>query len=363
MPDRNPTIWLRPPHTGAKHSIFRRHLEAWFPKLSWTGLVRVIDGFAGPGEYSRGEPGSPLIAVQVAQYHKANLSKCRIEFEFIEERTDRFLHLEAKIAELDVPYNITIRTRKASFKNALKADLDEVNRTGTHFPPSFVMIDPLGFEGVPMASIERLARQPRSEVLISFMYDSVTRWLSDSRNSSNFNELFDSTSWQHALAMSSADDRRDFLLGLYVEQLRSHGWRYTRTFEMRDEDNRTEYFLVFATNHIDGLKVMKQAMWKVDPSGGFVFSDATDKRQLTLFDPTPNYSQLKALILQRFGQEPEVPIEVLEEYVLVETAFRETHFRRQILDPMEKSATLETLRSTRKGRVGYPPGTVIRFRV
>ena len=33
--------------------------------------------------------------------------------------------------------------------------------------------------------------------------------------------------------------------------------------------------LVFATHNIEGLKAIKEAMWMVDPSGDYVFSDAT----------------------------------------------------------------------------------------
>ena len=49
-------VWPLSPHTAAKHSILRRHLDAFYPKLSsFHGRVVIIDGFAGPGEYTGGE--------------------------------------------------------------------------------------------------------------------------------------------------------------------------------------------------------------------------------------------------------------------------------------------------------------------
>ena len=68
-------LWERKPHTGAKHDILRRHLNAWFPILTrWNERVGFIDGFAGPGEYLGGEPGSPAIALKAAISHA---SDCR----------------------------------------------------------------------------------------------------------------------------------------------------------------------------------------------------------------------------------------------------------------------------------------------
>jgi len=136
--------------------------------------------------------------------------------------------------------------------------------------------------------------------------------------------------------------------------------QYARTFEMVDEGNRTEYFLIYATHSLDGLKAIKSAMWNVDPSGSFQFSDATVSSQLTLFSPEPNYAQLKAMILTKFAG-ADVSVESLEEFVIVETPFREAHYKRQILSPMEKNSELTVVRSSRQKVLTYPAGTVIRF--
>ena len=60
------------PHTEAKHDILRYHMGAWFPILgrSSSGPLQYIDGFAGPGEYGLGEPGSPIIALHLVQTHR-----------------------------------------------------------------------------------------------------------------------------------------------------------------------------------------------------------------------------------------------------------------------------------------------------
>lgn len=53
------------PHTGAKHRLLRRYLNAWLPILASSyRQVALVDGFASAGRYSTGQPGSPLIMVE-----------------------------------------------------------------------------------------------------------------------------------------------------------------------------------------------------------------------------------------------------------------------------------------------------------
>src|SRR5258708_20466647 len=85
--------WPLDPHTQGKHEVLRHYLGAWFPILgSRPGRIVFIDGFAGPGEYTGGEKGSPLIALEVLRQHRAKL-KAKVTFFFIEKDTKRADHL------------------------------------------------------------------------------------------------------------------------------------------------------------------------------------------------------------------------------------------------------------------------------
>ncbi|TMB69882.1 MAG: three-Cys-motif partner protein TcmP, partial [Chloroflexi bacterium] len=208
-----------------------------------------------------------------------------------------------------------------------------------HMAPSLIMVDPFGFTGMPYRLIAKAASQPRSEFLISFMYESVVRWRNHPDHVQTFDSLFGCPDWRRADDLATPKERKTFLIDLYLTQLRSAGMQYARGFEMLDTGNRTEYFLIFATHSIEGLKAMKAAMWKVDPTGRFEFSDATVSSQLTLFAPEPSYQQLRELLVGRFAGRS-VSISAIEEFVVVETAFRETHYKRQILAPMERAGQL-----------------------
>ncbi len=91
MPDPKPTIWDMEPHTETKHEVLRRYLDAWLPIMAQTyPRIIYLDGFAGPGIYSKRELGSPVIAISRAMEHTlARRFRAEIFFAFIEARPDR----------------------------------------------------------------------------------------------------------------------------------------------------------------------------------------------------------------------------------------------------------------------------------
>jgi hypothetical protein len=59
-------LWQLEAHTEAKHRLDKRYLDAWWPiflQQRWVKRVTYVDAFAGPGEYSGGEEGSPVFAL------------------------------------------------------------------------------------------------------------------------------------------------------------------------------------------------------------------------------------------------------------------------------------------------------------
>lgn len=359
MADKYPTIWDLQPHTAAKHAILRRYLQAWFPKLTaFNSRVVFIDGFAGPGRYTGGEPGSPMVAMETAIQHSHDLSKKELVFLFIEEDEERYLHLVEEIQKLQPPAYIKVQHAHGTFDDTLKQVVEALG--DSHMAPALILVDPFGVKGLPFVTLEKLAGYPKSEFLISFMYESMNRFLTTPEFEPHLDEMFEVTGWREAVGIPDKVARHRFLVELYSSRLGDIGMDYRRTFEMRDAGDRVEYDLVFASHSIEGLKAMKDAMWKVDPSGSYRFSDATNPNQLTLFAHEPDIQQLKDRILERFGGR-QASVELVERFVVAETAFRETHYKQQVLKPMEESGQLHVVSSKRKRRFAYPSGTVLRF--
>jgi three-Cys-motif partner protein len=359
------TVWDLEPHTAAKHAILRRYLQAWIPILSSAhGRVVYIDGFAGPGVYSRGEDGSPIIALKSALEHAQRIEG-EIAFLFIELDLQRKASLERSVAALSLPPNFRVTIHLGKCDETINGVLDDLDRVGGHLAPTFAFLDPFGFSHTPFSLVKRLMSHRRCEVLITFMFEEINRFLAQEQVPHHFDALFGCPAWAEALGMSTPSQRKASLRDLYRRQLEGPaGITYVRSFEMYNRDNRPDYFLFFGTKSIEGLKKMKEAMWKVDETGTFQFSDATDPNQSVLFESGPDAVDLRRRLLEAF-QGRDVSIDELERFVITKTPYRETHLRRTVLIPMEKAVPpgLEVVNapSSRK-RSFFPTGTILRLR-
>ena len=131
---------------------------------------------------------------------------------------------------------------------------------------------------------------------------------------------------------------------------------------MRNASGLTDYYLFYATDNLLGLRKMKEAMWRVDESGEFTFSDATNPNQLVLIGKEPRYDFL-AKQLQDHFRGREVELSKIEEFVLAETPFRETHYKR-VLKALEFSnpPSLNVVEGPKDRRRGTFPSPSMRLR-
>ncbi|MEX1253046.1 MAG: three-Cys-motif partner protein TcmP [Dehalococcoidia bacterium] len=359
------TIWPIEPHTEAKHAILRKYLGAWLPIMtSISSRVLYVDGFAGPGRYTGGEEGSPLIALRAALEHPKRITT-EVVFVFIEKDESRAAHLQGEIQQFsNIPSNFVIQSACSPFDDTLTDVLDSIDEQGSRLAPCFAFIDPFGFAQTPFSVVKRIMAHPRCEVLITFMYEFINRFLTHPDLGETFDRLFGTGTWRVARTLEGAAERRAFLHNLYIDQLRREAAiQYVRSFEMIDDGNRTEYFLFFGTNHITGLKKMKDTMWRVDKSGRFQFSDFTNPTQPVLFEAEPDFDHLERLLRGRFGGN-QASVERIEQFIVVDTPFTDSHYKRGVLRKLEYANPpgLEIVAARDKRRRGtYPPGTIIRF--
>jgi three-Cys-motif partner protein len=329
------TVWALEPHTRAKHAILRRYLHAWTPILTQGGFPEVayLDGFAGPGRYSGGEDGSPIIAIKAALDHARRI-KGKVTFLFVEKDPERAHVLQEIVDATAVPTGFAIkvdggRTFEAVFEDFRKFQIDRKGR----LPPTFAFIDPFGWTGAPFAVVQFILGQPSCEVFVTFMYEEINRFIGHPDQVANFDAFFGTAEWRAGIALVKPVERNRFLHDLYLRQLKI-ATKYVRSFQMRNSSDLTDYYLFYATNSLLGLKKMKEAMWKVDETGEFTFSDATDPNQMVLFSREPRYDLLRQQILTKFGGR-ETTVGEVEEFVLADTAFRETHYKQHVLRELE----------------------------
>ena len=157
------TIWPLKPHTRGKHEVLKQYLSAWFPILgSFARRIAFIDGFAGPGQYSGGEYGSPIIALDVFRQHAARV-KGEAVFLFIEADPERARHLRQLIkSQPPLPTNCKYEVAPSDFEKRMTAVLDGL-ASGSGLAPAFMMLDPFGVSGMPMSLIGRLLQSGKTE--------------------------------------------------------------------------------------------------------------------------------------------------------------------------------------------------------
>lgn len=354
-----PVLWSLDDHTLAKHRVLRAYLDAWFPILGQQALkarsfttakprLLLVDGFAGPGRYAGGEPGSPLIMLDALASHRALPRLGDVEFIYllIEQDSRRVEHLRQEISRLELPPNAHVTVEQGAFETTFGAIVDDVVGREQRLVPTFAFIDPFGYSAAPMSLTGRFLDFPRSEALFFLPLSFIHRFVGREGQDAALTALFNTAGWREAIPLHG-EARREFLLSLFEEQLQGQGQvEHVRSFAVTTRDGN-DYRLVFATGHRRGLEVMKRAMWTVDPVEGTRYTARTVSGQEVLFQPDVDTSALLAELREVFGTEW-FTVDQAADVALFRTPFLpDAHLKRLTLMPAERSRTLE---------VDRPPG-------
>ena len=363
MPPKT-TTWPLDPHTQGKHLVLEHYMGAWLPIMSrWNGRVLFIDAFAGPGEYSGGEQGSPVIAIRSLIDHRAKgQMQSEINYLFIENDSARCERLAQVLDGLNgqLPPNCKYEIVNSTFDETLTDVLDNIDEQKARLAPAFVMIDPFGVSGTPMSVIGRILENPKSEVYISFMYRDINRFKKHPNFEKHLDQLFGCSEWRQGIDMPEGKERKDFFYHLYSDQLKENGSKHVVKFELY-EGNQLVYAIFFGTKNLEGCDKMKQAIWKVAPFGNFKFR-GSQLGQLTLGDSVVDFSQLEEALQEQFRSKGWQKIETVIDFVKSDaTEFHSGHLKKKTLKPMEADEKIEVQAGTRKTPGTYPDGTILRF--
>ena len=358
------TLWELEPHTIGKHLVLRKYLEAWLPIMSrWNGRVVFIDAFAGPGQYSGGEDGSPIIALKALIEHSYRRQmRTRFDYVFVEKDAKRHNHLKLLLMEMQdrIPPNCTYHLVNSKFDEALTEELKRLEDQRKNLAPVLVMIDPFGVSETPMKTISLVLANAKAEVYISFMYSFMNRFIDHPNMEPHLDDLFGTDQWRIARSIEDPEARKQFLYGLYRDQLRLAGAKQVLLFEMYD-GNRLVYAIFFGTKNLEGSDKMKEAIWKVVPTGDYRFRSGMDS-QLHMGATLIDYSSLRLALQEEFKATPKVDIETVIDFVKSDkTDFYSGQVRNHALRPMELEGTLEIHSEVKRRKGSYPSGSLLTF--
>jgi three-Cys-motif partner protein len=272
------TIWPISELAPIKHLILRKYLERWFIRmLPQHERLYVFDCFCGPGKYTGGEIGSPLIALEALLHCTTDPEQQRkVIFVFRDKRNDRCnllqrLLYERKQLQHDFS-SIKYYIEQAIFASNFHAQLLDLQISNNAFPPAFIFIDPFGFAEIPMSVISGIMRHQHCEVLITFMFEELNRFLTYSNKSfqQRLTKLFATEAWK---SIDLYGNREQQITDLYCKQLcRTNQLSQSCLLRLKNSKNITDYFLIFGTHHHESIKAMGEIFYEIDPIGGSNYS-------------------------------------------------------------------------------------------
>lgn len=267
--------------TEVKHALLEKYLHPWLYKITEVDShIRYIDGFAGWGRYEDGSPGSPVIAMQVVkediegEVGRLNEKLDNFDCTFVEKSSENYesLRSEVKKEKEACPSQVSVDVENCKFSEFAENFVDD-HESGVC--PSFIFIDPFGFGGVPFDVVDDLInlRSEGIELFITFMSGKMARFMDSDTHQIAIEEILGTDQWEQRVDADSRDERAEQFMRLYEEQLReAANVEYVWPFEMKKEQTRqTNYYLVHATNHFDGFKIMKDIMFNEGADDKFAY--------------------------------------------------------------------------------------------
>jgi three-Cys-motif partner protein len=368
-----PVTWERDAHTKAKHELLLAFFNKWvsihseFFAQSGGGLVRIYDGFAGPGIYTGGEAGSPVILLRALCMNprlQAQWAGIDYELHFVEKHAGRAARLREQLESLEttmreaqkwserVSWSVTC----GNYEEHVPAPVPERNSA------LFLFLDPFGYSHSPMTLTRDLVQQPKSDTLIFLPLSFVNRFAGRDGQEPALDRFFGTTAWRE---VPSGPARPAALLGLFRQQLQSAGLQWVADFRLKP-DGTNEYWIIGGSSHLKGFASIKEAFWTVDPidGQGFVASRAPAPGQQTLgfeLDATgdPNTAPLLELLRESFSERS---FTVEEAIALTERSrFLVTHLKRMTLAKAEAAGILGVQRPSGARQFKEGKGISLRF--
>ena len=255
--------------TAVKHFILERYLERFAHIIGshWSTLT-YIDCFSGPWQAQSEGLRDTSFSIALRQLraardtYKQKGRRIKLRCLFLEKDSDAYARLKAFAEQVT---DAEIRTINSPFEDAIP-ELVKFARAGGKDSFPFVFIDPKGWSGIAIRTIEPLVRLQPGEVLINFMTDPIRRFVESPQESTqqSFEDLFGTTKYQDRLRGLRGQELEDAVIALYSESLREVGnFEYVCSAAiLYPEIDKTYFNLLYASRHFRGAQVFKEAEQK-----------------------------------------------------------------------------------------------------
>lgn len=332
-------------HTLLKHAILRSYLQAWsFKLLQWGRAGRTVffvDGFAGAGQDSLGNPGSPVIAATIAQQIRRHFRSTggALRVIAVEANSSNHTRLVPILERFNESDPDCTRTLLGSVSNQIGPITRELG-----VAPALFFLDPFGLKGLESSSYPVMLRGEHNEVLALFsdvgairlrgvvhatadveaqlenlrlspslfpeldeqtsqeLKSSIDRhqeWIDQLQPAARaaISTALGETNWIHDLRESSTQEARTELIGRFVRRLLVSGANHALVVPMRGASGVHKYCLVHVSKSVKGYTTMKEAVSQSLNREDFV----GEMRERIRQDLSVSLPQVWQVLLSRFG--------------------------------------------------------------
>lgn len=240
-------------HTFQKYAILKKYFQACLKFQKKYKNFAYIDSHGGSGRVlfeGQEHAGSPLIAAK-SQVHPT----CYV----VEINEDRRLLLRKSVANIP---NVEI------FDGDCNKKIDNVLEKIEPWKFTFCFLDPDGLvydDGATRCfqlawqTVERIAKRENSELLVNFRSQDILRCLGDmnrepergEKMAQNIDALLGTSAWKSKI------QTRYELRDLFMNRVGALGYGYLGAINVKTLENSHQYYLVYASHHEVGAKIMR----------------------------------------------------------------------------------------------------------
>jgi len=263
-------------HSAIKHELLKNYLEKLLFIVGVSGVKEItyVDCFAGPW----GDESEDLAGTSIAvSLDKIKLVKEGLASHKVVDTTYRVIYVEAhrkrhkKLQSFlngKCPAEIEHHVLHGDYA-ALQDDI--LSRCGKGF--AFFFIDPKGWKDVGMSKLSKLLQRPNSELLITFMYDFLNRFVTLDDLREQVSQLLGDIDekWIANLQSMEPKEREEEVVRRYRAQLVTTmggtGANKPRSFHatvLNKDKNKTIYHMVYLTRHPKGIIEFSRISEKAD---------------------------------------------------------------------------------------------------
>ncbi|MDP3057528.1 MAG: three-Cys-motif partner protein TcmP [bacterium] len=366
--------WEYEEQTKMKHRVLSYYFPQWLQILGkWNKGLNYIDGFGGIGAYHTKKDieankylsnnfGSPVVAALQIKKLIENSKIGKASIVIIDEDKGNIQNLKEVLGYNKVNTE-NIQFIEGNFDQEINRILDSFEKEVKSLAPTFFLIDPFGFSQVKMETIARILKQPKSEIIINFMYNAIQRWVShpNPKLQIHYDNLFGCKEWKKYIGKRT-DEKERYLVSLFRKQCKEYGKaKFVYPFRLSFPDKDMPYYYLFhLCNHQLGCIRFKDSFAKFNI--GDLEYKGNGFKQESLFKPLEKNQKREIFIDNLLSKlkRKKISYGSLLNLIIDECDFLESGIKK-ILQELEKSGIIKIDGNGRTRKGGIDNSDIIIF--